>query len=304
MSFSLNVEIGSLTLLSRTLASSGGRDIRDTHIISSELAKSHDGELIPVTIVHERNRSDSGARNRPSPLLLLAYGAYGKNCPIHFCLTNMALLKLGWRIAFAHVRGGSENGRSWYDAGRKLNKWNSFHDFAAVATKLIEDGYTSPSMLCGKANSAGGLILGVMANEHPDLFAGFVMRNPFLDVESIIQQPDLPLTVHEYDEWGDGRREEVIEYIQSYSPCSNIRKQAYPAVLIQSGLQDTKVDPLSQSLRWIQLIKKHQMDSSRPCILRLEDGGHDGSPSVYDELRAQACEVFFLEKVISKEGWV
>jgi protease II len=233
---------------------------------------------VPLTVISARGRD----RRAPGPLLLLGYGSYGVSLPMNYRPEHIVLLEKGWTLAFAHVRGGGELGLAWYHDGYRMKKWNTFLDFAACAEDLIRRGYTTERLMCGEFESAGGLIGGVMINEYPHLFAGIILRNPFLDVLGAMQDQGQALTAHEYDEWGRPDREEDLDYIKSYSPFSNITEvhnsiekekekekgeggrqpnkeieqdtDNGPTVLVSLSLQDHNVAPW-ETLGWINKIR-------------------------------------------------
>lgn len=173
---------------------------------------------------------------------MLGYGAYGASVELGYRPYVSALVDAGWLVALAHVRGGSERGTAWYHAGRQLSKWNSFKDFARCAEYLIDERFTEPKLLCAASSSAGALIMGVMANEYPDMFKALLFRYPFLDVLTAMQDPEGALTVHEYDEWGNITDPAIAEYIRSYSCIQNVRAQAYPDMLVTAAFDDTRVN--------------------------------------------------------------
>jgi oligopeptidase B len=167
----------------------------------------------------------------------------------------MVLLERGYSVTYAHCRGGGEYGQSWHDDGKQMNKWKTFEDFATCAEHLITRSYTIPSLLCGIGSSAGGLIMGVMANQYSHLFGAIIMRHPFLDPLHTLQQPALPLTIHEYEEFGNPTDPNVLAYLRLYSPCSNISDRVYPNLMITTGAKDIRVSP-SESVQYVAGVRE------------------------------------------------
>ncbi|MCM2332170.1 MAG: S9 family peptidase, partial [Pseudomonas sagittaria] len=199
-------------------------------------ASAADGTQVPISLV---GRRDSFAH--PAPLYLYGYGAYGESLDPWFSHARLSLLERGFLFAIAHVRGGGELGEAWYRAGKLEHKPNTFGDFIACAEKLIADDYTTPAQLAISGGSAGGLLIGAVLNQRPELFAAAIAEVPFVDILNTMQNPELPLTVTEYDEWGDPNEPEVYERIKAYAPYENVAAQAYPAILAVAGYNDSRV---------------------------------------------------------------
>jgi oligopeptidase B len=252
-----------------------------------EIAAS-DGTLIPVSLVWRKDREV-----RPAPLLLTAYGAYGAVKEDAFSPEILPLLDRGFIYATAHVRGGGENGPAWHAGGRLLNKRNSFSDFADCARKLIADKLTTPAQLFAHGQSAGGLIMGVMANEHPELFRGIVMEAPFLDPLGSALDPSLPHTPREYAEWGQPSDPEIFAGIAAYSPLQNVSARPYPAMLLMVSLNDELVSPL-QALSWTRRTRAHSK-STNPILLSLDKAGsHSTRATRHDHLYFKALQQTFM----------
>jgi len=274
------------TAHAKTAMGNGGQ-----HFCCSQVnATSDDGTSVPLTLAHREDLELNGN----NPTLLFGYGAYGINLELNFKPEWIPLLERGWVLGYAHVRGGGELGKQWHAEGREMKKVKSFEDFIACAEYLVDNKYTNPSRLAGHGSSAGGLIIGYIANNRPDLFKALVMRVPFLDVANTMQNPSLPLTVHEYDEWGDPECTEVLKYLQSYSPYSNVSSQEYPWMFISTALNDARVQ-MSECLKWKASICNLNMANDRKiCIYANSDSGHMGAPNESDYFADTALEISFL----------
>ncbi|ETW09491.1 hypothetical protein H310_00061 [Aphanomyces invadans] len=261
---------------------------------------------VPMTLVHHKDLVLDGC----NPTLLVGYGAYGINLETGFDMESLSLLERGWVLAYAHVRGGGELGLDWHTQGRCLLKKNSFVDFAACCRHLAKSGITTPSLLAAKGTSAGGLLVGVVANDHPELVRALVMNVPFLDIAATMQDPSLPLTVHEYDEWGNPSADAAVrEYIESYSPIDNLRplsaqsSKDYPAMFVTTALNDMRVN-FWEPLRWVRHFRQNRTNPSKdgaPVVLWCkvsDDGGHFNGLGRLDQLQAAADEVVFLHHAL------
>ncbi len=253
------------------------------------LVPAADGVKVPVSLVWKDPLVLDGRR----ALYLQGYGAYGVSFDPGFSSNYLSLLDRGVIVAIAHVRGGEEMGRPWYDNGKLFHKKNSFTDFVACAEALVALGYTSPDRLVITGGSAGGLLMGAVTNLRPDLFAAVVADVPFVDVVNTMLDPTLPLTVIEYDEWGNPGEEAAYRYIRSYSPYDNIVPAAYPAMLITAGLNDPRVaywEPAKYTAR----LRAMRLND-RPLLLRTNMGaGHSGASGRYDFLREVAFKYAFV----------
>ena len=289
-----------ITILQNTAVSGKPTFDPADYLIYQSWAKSkHDGEAIPITLIH----SKCIEQDSTNPLLLHGYGAYGTNVEVDFQADILSLLSRKWIVAYAHVRGGSELGRRWYADGKGLNKTNTFHDFAACAEHLIEQRWTDSNLICGHGMSAGGLMLGAVANMYPGLFKAMIMKVPFTDPYSSMCDPTLPLTIHEYDEWGGNPLvdSQVRDYILSYSPYQNIVEQAYPSMLITGSTIDNRV-PAWQPMKYFAKIKEYNTDKSAAILLSMQDEyGHFGQGGRYGHLQESVLEYAFLTKVLGLE---
>ncbi|MET1077990.1 MAG: S9 family peptidase [Pseudomonas sp.] len=255
-------------------------------------ARAPDGTQVPISLVARRE-----VLGQPAPLYLYGYGAYGESLDPWFSHARLSLLDRGFVFAIAHVRGGGELGEAWYRAGKLEHKHNSFDDFIACAEHLIAGGYTQPSRLAISGGSAGGLLIGAVLNQRPELFAAAIAEVPFVDVLNTMQNPDLPLTLTEYDEWGDPHEPEVYQRIQAYAPYENVRAQAYPAMLVVAGYNDSRVQ-YWEAAKWVAKLRASKTDHN-PLLLKTElDAGHGGMSGRYQGLHDVALEYAFLLKVL------
>jgi oligopeptidase B len=266
----------------------GGYD--STQYVSARLwATAPDGTQLPISLVHRRDTPLDGS----APALLYGYGSYEISTDPSFRSSRLSLLDRGFVFAIAHVRGGGEMGREWYESGRLEHKMNTFTDFVACAEHLIANNYTSPARLAARGGSAGGLLVGAVANLRPDLFAAIVAEVPFVDVVTTMLDPSLPLTITEWEEWGDPREPDAYERMKAYSPYDNVRAAAYPALLVTSGLNDPRVQ-YWEPAKWVSKLRGLST-SDKPIYLRTEMGaGHGGPSGRYDAWRDEAIVLAFL----------
>lgn len=257
-------------------------------------ATAADGTRIPVSLVARREVFAAG---QPAPLYLYGYGAYGECLDPWFSHARLSLLERGFIFAIAHVRGGGEMGEAWYRAGKLEHKANSFGDFIAVAETLIASGLTQPEKLAISGGSAGGLLIGAVLNLRPELFGAAIAEVPFVDVLNTMLDPDLPLTVTEYDEWGDPREPEVRARLQGYTPYENVRAQDYPPMLVVAGYNDSRVQ-YWEAAKWVARLRATRTDGNL-LLLKTEMGaGHGGMSGRYQALHDVALEYAFLLKVL------
>ena len=259
-------------------------------------ATAPDGTRVPVSVVYRLPLE----RNGSSPLLLQGYGSYGLSFDPGFSSNLLSLLDRGYVGAIAHVRGGEEMGRAWYDGGKLLNKRNTFTDFIAAAEHLVAEGYTSPDRLAINGGSAGGLLMGAATNLRPDLFRAVIAEVPFVDVVNTMLDATLPLTVIEYDEWGNPNDPTYYEYIRSYSPYDNIASRDYPHMLVTAGLNDPRV-AYWEPAKWTARLRARKTDRNRLLLRTNMGAGHGGASGRYDYLREVAFKYAFLLDVIGGE---
>jgi oligopeptidase B len=252
-------------------------------------ARSHDGAFVPVSILHRRDL----VRDGTAPLLLYGYGSYGMAMPASFSANRLSLVDRGFVYAIAHVRGGADKGWAWYLDGKREKKTNTFDDFAAAGRALIEEGYTSAGRIVGHGGSAGGMLMGAVANRAPELFAGIVAEVPFVDVLNTMLDDKLPLTPPEWPEWGNPiGDEEAFRTILSYSPYDNVTTQAYPKILAMAGLTDPRVT-YWEPAKWIARLRA-TMTGGGPVLLRTNMGaGHGGSSGRFSRLDEVAIAYAF-----------
>jgi len=266
----------------------------DAYISQRLWATAGDGTQVPISLVASRAVLQGGT---PAPLYLYGYGAYGESLDPWFSHARLSLLDRGFVFAIAHVRGGGELGEAWYRAGKLEHKHNSFGDFIACAEHLISQGYTSASQLAISGGSAGGLLIGAVLNQRPELFAAAVAEVPFVDVLNTMQKPDLPLTVTEYDEWGDPNEPEVFERIKGYAPYENVEAQAYPAILAVAGYNDSRVQ-YWEAAKWVAKLRASRTNE-KLLLLKADLGaGHGGMSGRYQALKDVALEYAFVLKAL------
>ena len=253
------------------------------------LCPGHDGAQIPLTVFHKKDLLLDGT----NPLLLYGYGSYGITIPDSFSTNRFSLMDRGFVYAIAHVRGGREKGQEWYDDGKLLKKKNTFLDFISCAEFLCEKKYTAPKKIIAQGGSAGGLLMGYIANERPDLFLGIIAQVPFVDICNTMLDEDLPLTVTEIPEWGDLKNnKEAFNYIRSYSPYDNVKKQDYPHMLITGGVTDPRVTYWEMT-KWAAKIRDYKTDNNLLLLKMNMDAGHSGASGRYDYLKEVALDYIF-----------
>jgi oligopeptidase B len=254
-------------------------------------ARTSDNRQVPVSIVH---RADLD-RSKPAPLLLYGYGSYEITIDPYFSIARLSLLDRGAVFALAHPRGGGAMGRLWYEEGKLAHKINTFTDFVAAAEAVIDAGYTTPDLLAARGGSAGGLLMGAVANMRPDLFKAIVAEVPFVDVINTMLDETLPLTVIEWEEWGNPNIEEQYRWMKAYAPYENLRhEERYPAMLVTAGLNDPRVS-YWEPAKWVARMRK-DVHHRGPLLLKTEMGaGHGGPSGRYDAWKDEALVLAFLE---------
>ena len=261
----------------------------DDYVSERLYARATDGTLIPISLLYRRGTQ----RNGDNPLLLYGYGSYGVSIDAAFSSPRLSLVDRGFVYAVAHIRGGQEMGRQWYEDGKLLKKKNTFTDFLAAAEFLIAEKFTQPEKLFAMGRSAGGLLMGAIANMRPDLFRGIVAEVPFVDVVTTMLDPSIPLTTGEYDEWGDPNHKEFYDYMLSYSPYDNVERKAYPAMLITGGLHDSQVQ-YWEPAKWAAKLRELKTDQN-PIVLKTNmDAGHGGASGRFRRHRETAFSYLFL----------
>ncbi|MFP6873706.1 MAG: S9 family peptidase [Verrucomicrobiales bacterium] len=255
-----------------------------------------DGARVPLSIIYRR---DAFQKDGTAPLLLYAYGSYGYSTDASFSSIRVSLLDRGFAYAIAHVRGGQEMGRAWYDDGRLLNKKNTFSDFINCAEFLLKGKYTSRARLCASGGSAGGLLMGVVVNERPDLFTAIIADVPWVDCVTTMFDESIPLTAGEYDEWGNPANRKFFDYILSYSPYDNVREGKYPAMLVLAGLHDSQVQ-YWEPAKWVARLRARKTDDNLLLLKTDMDSGHGGASGRFGKYRERALEQAFLIRVAGK----
>ncbi|MCU1457481.1 MAG: putative prolyl oligopeptidase [Actinomycetia bacterium] len=269
----------------------GGYD-PDDYVTHRLWATADDGVQVPISLVARKDVEAAGGQ----PLLLYGYGSYEASIDPAFSSLRLSLLERGVVFAIAHVRGGGELGRHWYEDGKLMHKRNTFTDFVAAAQHLIDAGYTTPELLAAEGRSAGGLLMGAVANLAPDRFRAIVAGVPFVDVVSTMLDASIPLTVTEWEEWGNPvESAEAFEYMLSYSPYDNVEAREYPAILVTAGLNDPRVQ-YWEPAKWVAKLRTRATNGpDRPILLRTEMGaGHGGPSGRYDAWREEALVLGFI----------
>jgi oligopeptidase B len=253
------------------------------------LASARDGEQVPVSIVRRRNV----ARDGKAPMLQYAYGAYGMSTDPTFSIARLSLLDRGFVFAIAHVRGGQELGRRWYDGGRLLNKRCTFTDFVDVTRYLVAERYADPTRVFALGGSAGGLLMGVIANTAPGDYRGIVAVVPFVDTVTTMLDTSIPLTSNEFDEWGNPAEKQYYDYMLTYSPYDNVAPQAYPAMLVTTGLWDSQVQYFEPA-KWVARLRARKTDSNLLVFRTTMEAGHGGKSGRFQRFREIAEQYAFV----------
>jgi oligopeptidase B len=252
-------------------------------------ATARDGTRVPVSMIYRRGLARDGSR----PLLLYAYGSYGSTTEPTFSSTRFSLVDRDVTFAIAHIRGGQEMGRQWYDDGKMMRKMNTFTDFVDVADHLVREGYTARDRLVAHGGSAGGLLMGVVANLRPDLFRAIVADVPFVDVINTMADASIPLTAQEWLQWGNPNIPDEYRYMRAYSPYDNIERKSYPSMLVVSGLYDSRV-AYWEPTKWVARLRAMKTDTN-PLLLRMQmSAGHGGGSGRYERYREMAFRYAFI----------
>lgn len=260
-------------------------------------AIAQDGVKVPVTLVYKKSMLKKDGSN---PLWITGYASYGSSSDPYFSTTRLSLLDRGFVYAIAHARGGQEMGRKWYDDGKMLNKKNSFTDFIACTEFLHAEKYSSPEKTCAWGGSAGGLLMGAIANMRPDLYNSIIAAVPFVDVITTMFDATIPLTTSEYDEWGNPNEKEYYHYILSYSPYDQVSKQAYPNLLVTTGYHDSQVQ-YWEPAKWVAKLRAYKTDNNMLLLQTNMDFGHGGASGRFEALKEMALEFAFVMKAMGME---
>lgn len=266
----------------------GGYDPKD-YITERLYATAKDGTKIPISIVYKKGFQKNGE----APLLLYAYGSYGSSMDATFNSNRLSLLNRGFAFAIAHIRGGQEMGRQWYEDGKLLKKKNTFTDFIDCGEFLIKEKYTSKAHLYAQGGSAGGLLIGAVINMAPDLWNGAIAQVPFVDVVNTMLDENIPLTTNEFDEWGNPKNKKYYEYMKSYSPYENIEKKSYPNLLVTTGLHDSQVQYFEPA-KWVAKLRAYKTDTNKLFLKTNMKFGHGGASGRFDYLKDLALNYAFL----------
>jgi oligopeptidase B len=267
----------------------GGLFDKNNYIEKRIWATADDGAQIPISIVYK----NSVTLNGNNPFLLYAYGSYGMTMDPYFSTTRLSLLDRGFVYAIAHVRGGEDLGRDWYDEGKLLKKKNTFTDFVACSKFVINQKYTSPSHLYAEGGSAGGLLMGVILNTNADLYNGVIAQVPFVDVVTTMLDDTIPLTTGEYDEWGNPNNKKYYNYMKSYSPYDNVQKINYPNIYVSTGLHDSQVQ-YWEPAKWVAKLRQYKTNNKQLFLDINMDTGHGGASGRFESLKEVAKEFSFL----------
>jgi oligopeptidase B len=252
-------------------------------------AAARDGERIPVSVVRHKDTPLDGS----APLFIYAYGSYGICIDPQFSSARLSLLNRGFVYAIAHIRGGQELGRRWYEAGRLLNKWNTFHDFIDVTDFLVASGYGHPRKVFASGGSAGGLLMGAIMNVAPEKYAGIVANVPFVDVVTTMLDESIPLTTLEYDEWGNPNERRYYDYMLSYAPYDNVSVRDYPPLLATTGLWDSQVQ-YYEPAKWVAKLRASNPGGAPVLLHTNMEAGHGGKSGRYEHVREIAREYGFI----------
>ncbi|MDD4606625.1 MAG: S9 family peptidase [Dysgonamonadaceae bacterium] len=289
--YQYNIEDASTTKLKEQEVPSGFNP--DDYTVERLWATASDGVEVPMAIVYKKDLKKDGS----NPALIYSYGSYGMSSDVYFSTAFYSLIDRGFVFAIAQIRGGSDMGEQWYEDGKLLKKKNTFTDFIACSEKLIEDKYTSADKLAAMGGSAGGLLMGAVANMRPDLYQTIVAQVPFVDVITTMFDETLPLTTGEYEEWGNPNEEEYYNYIMSYSPYDNVKEQNYPNFLITGGINDSQV-LFHEPTKWAAKLRSLKTDDNIVLLHMNMDSGHGGATGRYSRIKDVAFEyAFILDRV-------
>ena len=266
----------------------GGFDTKE-YITERLYASAKDGTKIPISIVYKKGFNKDGN----APLMLYGYGSYGASMDASFSSARLSLLNRGFVYALAHIRGGQEMGRYWYEDGKMMKKINTFTDFIDCADFLVANKYTSKAHLYTSGGSAGGLLMGAVANMRPDLWHGMIAGVPFVDVLTSMSDPSIPLTTNEYDEWGNPANKESYFYMKSYSPYDNVKKQEYPNILVTTGLHDSQVQYFEPA-KWVAKLREMNTGNNKILLHTDMEAGHGGASGRFKALKDRAREFAFI----------
>ncbi|MDP5201630.1 S9 family peptidase [Flavobacterium sp. DG2-3] len=267
----------------------GGKFDKNNYIEERVWATARDGVKVPISMVYRKGLEKNGK----NPLLLYAYGSYGITMDTYFSSTRLSLLDRGFVYAIAHIRGGEDLGRQWYEDGKLLKKKNTFTDFIDCSKFVIDQKFTSPEHLYAEGGSAGGLLMGVIVNEAPELYNGVIAQVPFVDVITTMLDDSIPLTTGEYDEWGNPNNKKYYDYMLSYSPYDNVKAQEYPNMYVSTGLHDSQVQ-YWEPAKWVAKLRDLKTNNKLLFLDTNMDAGHGGASGRFEALKDLAKEFSFL----------
>jgi oligopeptidase B len=266
----------------------GGFD-KESYVSERVFVTVRDGEKVPVSIVYQKDTKLDGT----APLLQYSYGSYGYSTDATFVSSRLSLLDRGFVYAIAHIRGGQEMGREWYENGKMFNKMNTFNDFIDCSDFLVKNKYCSPEKLFALGGSAGGLLMGVIINHRPDLYCGVVAAVPFVDVVTTMLDETIPLTTGEFEEWGNPKNKDSYEYMLSYSPYDNVEAKNYPNLLVTTGLHDSQVQYFEPA-KWVAKLRTLKTDDNLLLMHTNMVAGHGGASGRFESLKEVAMEYAFI----------
>ena len=267
----------------------GGKFDKENYVEERIWATARDGVKVPISIIYRKGLQKNGK----NPLLLYAYGSYGVTMDTYFSSTRLSLLDRGFVYAIAHIRGGEDLGGQWYEDGKLLKKKNTFTDFIDCSKFVINENFTSPEHLYAEGGSAGGLLMGVIINEAPELYNGVIAQVPFVDVITTMLDDSIPLTTGEYDEWGNPNNKKYYDYMLSYSPYDNVKAQNYPNMYVSTGLHDSQVQ-YWEPAKWVAKLRNLKTNNNLLFLDTNMDAGHGGASGRFEALRDLAKEFSFL----------
>ena len=266
----------------------GGYEPSD-YVTERHYAPSHDGVMVPISLVYKKGMKKDGT----NPLVLYGYGSYGSSMDAYFSTARLSLLDRGFVWAVAHIRGGEEMGRQWYEDGKLLKKKNTFLDFIYCGKYLVKEGFTNSYKMFAMGGSAGGLLVGAVANMAPEMWKGIIAQVPFVDVVTTMLDDSIPLTTGEYDEWGNPNEKEYYDYMKSYSPYDNVERKDYPAMLVTTGLHDSQVQ-YWEPAKWVAKLREMKTDDNPLYLKTNMDFGHGGASGRFEGIKEIALEYAFL----------
>ena len=290
--FSVKLSSGRKRLLKE--AEVKGKFSSSDYKVDRKFIEARDGTMVPVSLVYKKSKF----KKNKNPLFLYGYGSYGLSIDAGFSFSRLSLLDRGFVFAIAHVRGGQEMGRSWYEDGKIFNKLNTFYDFIDVTKGLIDQGYGDKKRIYAGGGSAGGLLMGAILNMEPKLYNGIISNVPFVDVVTTMSDPSIPLTTGEYSEWGNPENKKEFEYIMRYSPYDNIDEYDYPSILVTAGLWDSQVQ-YYEPAKYVAKLREFNQ-SKNPILMKMNmSAGHSGVSGRFESLKEVAMEYAFLLRVDS-----